>query len=155
MKNVRHALKSFEAEAHDPVPTDNIENLKLILNWLYGSKKNDEKSVIGSQNPDLKNLGKVIQNHEAIGLLKAYRNLTIAFEATVPQTELLEKALLKAKEELRNARKYLTEGYDGSLELLKMTGTISKIVDDIYYEMDRKYNKKGDRERLTEADEDV
>ncbi len=148
-------LKPLEAEDNNPVPKDNIENLKLILNWLYGSKSNDETSVIASQNPDLKNLGKVIQNHEAIGLLKEYRNLTLAFEATVPQTELLEKSLLRAKEELRNAKKHSTEGYDGSEELLRLTGTIANLADDIYKEMDRKYNKNDDRQRLTEANDGV
>ncbi len=148
-------LKPLEAEVDNPVPKDNIVNLKLILNWIYGSRKNDEQSVISSQNPDVKNLGEILQNKEAIGLLKEYRNLTIAFEATIPQTELLEKALLIAKEELRNARKHLTEGYDGSEELLRMTGTIVKLAEDIYSEMDRKHFKRKDRERLTEADENV
>src|SRR6202011_2632238 len=37
----------------DPVPRSHLENLKQLLVWLYGSKKDDIKPVITSQNPDI------------------------------------------------------------------------------------------------------
>ena len=49
----------------NPVPKKNLENLRLMLIWLYGSKSDQIKPVIASQNPDIKNLAAVLSNPRA------------------------------------------------------------------------------------------
>ena len=48
---------------HDPepdqVPPDKLEELRKVLVWIYGSKKDRTAPVVRSQNPDIKRLGVV------------------------------------------------------------------------------------------------
>ncbi|MGO4884916.1 MAG: ParB N-terminal domain-containing protein [Bryobacteraceae bacterium] len=41
-----------EEPVPNPVPDDHLDNLKRVLLWLYGSKSDNIKPVIDSQNPD-------------------------------------------------------------------------------------------------------
>ena len=49
-----------EDPAPNPVPKDKLDNLQHVLLWLYGSKSDNVKPVINSQNPDIKDLGAVL-----------------------------------------------------------------------------------------------
>lgn len=87
-----------------PVPQDKLENLEKVLRWIYGSKKDDAKPVIRSQNPDIKTLGTVLTNSRALSVLSTTNNLEAARQQTIPPAvafkDALVASLLSAKEAL-------------------------------------------------------
>jgi len=62
----------------NPVAKKNLPNLKQLLVWLYGSKEDDIKPVIASQNPDVKNLAAVLSHPRARTLMMLRNNLAEA-----------------------------------------------------------------------------
>lgn len=144
------SLESEDAETATPVPDEAIANLGELCVWLYGSKKDKKPPVVETQNPHLRQLNEVLKNREAIAALRAGEELAAAFELSRPPTAVFEEALLKSKRELQNARAYLTTGYDGSEDLLRIAGTVANMADDIYSEMERKRNFSKSKSRLTE-----
>lgn len=80
----------------NPVPKDAHPNLKELLNWLYGSKEDDEAPVIASQNPDLKHLGEVLANAAALKKLRVERNLKSAYEWSGARSRQFGEYLIKA-----------------------------------------------------------
>ncbi len=95
----------------NPVPKTHLENLKQTLVWLYGSKSDDVKPVITSQNPDIKNLSAVLSNSRARALMVARGNLSEAFASVEPKGTRFEAALINAKQEAEKALSQVT-GYD-------------------------------------------
>lgn len=144
------SLESEDAETTTPVPDEAITNLGELCVWLYGSKKDKKPPVVETQNPHLRQLNDVLKNREAIAALRAGEELAAAFELSRPPTAVFEEALLTSKRELQNARAYLTTGYDGSEDLLRIAGTVANMADDIYSEMERKRDLSKTKSRLTE-----
>lgn len=144
------SLESENAETTTPVPDESIANLGELCVWLYGSKKDKKPPVVETQNPHLRQLNEVLKNRQAIAALRAGEELASAFELSRPSATVFEEALLKSKRELQNARAYLTAGYEGSEDLLRIAGTIADMADDIYSEMERKRNLSKNKSRLTE-----
>jgi hypothetical protein len=142
-------LKSEDEETEDPVPHARKKELGEFCVWLFGSTKLKKPPVVESQNPDLRRLDEVLKSREAVAALRDGAELSAAFELTRPPETVFEESLLKAKRELTQARALLTTGYDNSEELLRIAGTIAQLADDIYSEMERKYNPSK-KKRLTE-----
>jgi len=141
-----------EAESASPVSKSKTKELGELLGWLYGSKKEKKEPVVQSQNPDLRQLNAVVSNRESLSALRSEVALSKAFEISQPPSVLFEEALLSAKRELTTARAYLTTGDDKSDGLLRMAGTVAKLAEDIYDEMDRKRSgSSGKKKFLTEA----
>lgn len=142
-----------EDESAAPVAKQKIKELGEFCCWLYGSRKDKLEPVIKSQNPDLRNLNAVLGNIEATEALRSGIPLEKAFEISKPPKAVFEAALIAAKRELTTARGYLTAGYDGSEQLLKIAGTIAELADDVYAEIERKHDqkiKKSRKSRITE-----
>jgi hypothetical protein len=142
-----------EEESNDPVPKKNLAALGEVCVWLYGSKIKKQEPVIRSQNPDLRQLSAVLSNIEAAEALRSGVPLHKAFEISRPPQAVFESALLAAKRELTTARAYLTTGYDNSDQLLRISGTIAEMADDIYTELERKRiaaEGKAKKRRVTE-----
>lgn len=95
----------------DPVPKKNLPNLNLVLTWLYGSKSDDIKPVIDSQNPDLKNLGAVLANPQARTIMMLRHNLREAYAQVERKGARFESALVNAKQEVEVAMGQIS-GYD-------------------------------------------
>jgi hypothetical protein len=95
----------------DPVPKKNLDNLKLVLLWLYGSKSDEIKPVIESQNPDLKNLGAVLANPQARTIMMLRNNLREATAQVERKGARFEGALVNAKQEVETAMSQIS-GYD-------------------------------------------
>lgn len=142
-------LKSAELEDANPVPEENLENLGQLLEWLYGSKKNETQPVIQSQNPDLKYLDDILKSTEATVALKDGETLSYAYELSRPSGALFEENLLAAKRSLQKARAHLTTGYKGEENLLKVAGSVANLADDLYGEMDRLHRKSRGSQRNT------
>jgi hypothetical protein len=123
----------------NPVPKEKLENLELFLHWLYGSRSKKIEKIIVSQNPDLRRLESAIQSKEGIYALKDGLPLIVAYEISQPKDKAFEQSLLEAKRALQKAQSLQTEGYDGNEEMLKLSGTIANISEDLYKSMEVKY----------------
>jgi len=136
-------------EQQEPVPIEKKEELRELCLWMYGSKKEQTPPVIQTQNPHLRQLDAVVANREALATLRNGNSLEIAFETSRPSSNVFEESLLAAKRSLEKARALLTNGYDGSEELLRTAGTVANLADDLYEEMERKSNR-GRKKRIAE-----
>ena len=147
------SLSNAEEEKENPVPSEKLENLGELLEWLYGSKKNESQPVIRSQNPDLKYLDSVVKNKGAIQALRSGESLTYAYELSRSSDSLFEENLLDTKRTLQKARAHLTIGYDGEENLLKVAGSVANLADDLYREMEAVYRDKNSRKRKSRMTE--
>ena len=143
-------LRSETDEQPEPVPAEKEQELRELCLWLYGSKKEETRPVIQTQNPHLRHLDAVVANREALAALRDGYGLEIAFEASRPSSNVFEESLLAAKRNLEKARALLSTGYDGSEELLRAAGTVANLADDLYEEMERKRNP-GRKKRVAEG----
>lgn len=97
----------------DPVPKKNLENLKRVLVWLYGSKTDDMPPVINSQNPDLKMLSAVLSHGRARTLMLVRNDLREAYAQVERKGTRFETALVNAKQEAEVALSQII-GYEPS-----------------------------------------
>lgn len=95
----------------DPVPKKYLDNLRLVLLWLFGSKSEDLKPVIESQNPDLKNLSAVLASPMARAVMLARNDLREAYAQVEKKGTRFEAALVNAKQEVEVAMSQII-GYD-------------------------------------------
>jgi phage tail protein X len=95
----------------NPVPKSHLENLKQVLVWLYGSKSDEIKPVIVSQNPDIKNLAAVLSNPRARAIMTMRNNLNEAHAQVERKGARFEGALINAKQEAEVAMSQIA-GYD-------------------------------------------
>ena len=79
--------------------------------WLYGSKSDEIKPVITSQNPDIKNLAAVLSNSRAANDNDVAKQLVEAHASIEPKGTRFERALVNAKQEAETALSKVT-GYD-------------------------------------------
>lgn len=89
--------------AISPVADSQLPNLQMILQFIYGSKSNDINSVIGSQNPDLKNLGRVIAHSVARQVLVATQSLSKALEQVEAPNEVFANSIIIAHSKVEDA----------------------------------------------------
>ena len=139
-----------EKETDSPVPKNKLKELGELLVWLYGNRAEAVSPVVETQNPDLRRLNAVVANREAVAALRAGEDLAKAYEISRPATSVFEEALLAAKRELTTARAALSDGYDNSIELLKIAGSIANLADDMYSEMERKVRPQEKKTRISE-----
>ena len=152
IKSYLHIQKA-EEESTTPVPNEYLNKLRRLLEWLYGSKQKEIEPVIKSQNPDLTHLDKVLKNIEATAHLQSGSGLEAAYEYTFDSDSLFEDCLVTAKRNLQKARGYLTNGYDGDENLLKVAGSVANLAEDLYDEMEKKSRSndhKTKSKRLTD-----
>lgn len=140
-------IGSIDKEDTKPVPTDNLTNLGQLLLWLFGSKINDIRPIIKSQNPDLGRLDQVLKNREATLALRDGETLEYSYELSRSNDALFEENLAMAKRGLQKARAYLTTGYRGEEEMLKVAGSVAELADDLYEEMHKVNKEKSIRKR--------
>ena len=134
-------------ESEEPVPIERKEELRDLCLWLYGSKKQDLRPAIRSQNPDLRLLDAVVANREAVVALRAGTELTIAYEISRPSSSVFEDSLHAAKRHLEKARSLVSTGYDGSDQLLRVANDVADLAIDLHDDMNRKQNPRRLRRR--------
>jgi hypothetical protein len=126
----------------DPVPKSHLENLKQVLVWLYGSKADEIKPVITSQNPDIKNLAAVLSNSRARTIMLSRNNLAEAYGEVEPKGARFETALVNAKQEAERALSQVT-GYDtDDSTLLEIGKDLSETSRQLYSTMSLMAGKK-------------
>lgn len=143
-------LATEEEETESPVPTDKLGDLRQVLIWLFGDKDQGTDSIIRSQNPDLRNLDKVLGSKEACHALRQGSSLSDAVVMASPAGHRLEESLLEAKRQLGNARGLVSEAYDGSEGLLRIAGSVSDLAADLYEEMEKRKSRPSKRRRMSD-----
>lgn len=142
-------ISDADAEEKEPVPLKKKSELGEILAWLYGSKKRGIDPVIKSQNPDLRNLERVLSSKQAIAALRSGYTLEQAYEYSLPSATVFQESLLATKRDLQKAWANVTTGYDKSLDMLKTAGSIADIADKLYAEMDKIRNQESGNSKKT------
>jgi len=140
-------LKEATEESKTPVPEENLKNLGELLEWLFGSKRNDTQPIIKSQNPDLKYLDEVLQSKEGTFALRAGEPLTYCHELSRSSDAIFEENLLTAKRSLQKSRAHLSTGYKGEESLIKVAGSVAALADDLYREMETLFKARKDSAR--------
>ncbi|WP_423927969.1 hypothetical protein [Candidatus Palauibacter sp.] len=95
----------------EPIPPDKVDELGEVLRWIYGSKEDDVQPVVQSQNPHLKMLGDVVVNDESLLILRETGSLEQAAASLEPVGAKFKSALVRARDELRQALAKL-RGFD-------------------------------------------
>jgi hypothetical protein len=148
-------LQSEEQEGDTPVPANKLENLKQLLIWLFGSQREKKTPIIRSQNPDLRNLDKVLKSDEARRALLRGSSLDDAVILADPAKDRLRAALLDAKSLLQTARGIVSEAYEGEEDILRTSGTVAEVADSLYKELSSEYESRRSgakrKARLTDA----
>lgn len=96
----------------NPVADERLENLGEVLKWLYGSKEENIRSVIQSQNPDVRHLGDVLASQESLLILRSSGSLKEAHSSAGPEDERFSDSLVHARGSIREAFNNL-RGFDG------------------------------------------
>lgn len=143
-----------EAEIESKEPATKLEELGEVLTWIYGSKKKEVKSIIVSQNPDLRYFDAVIKSPQAISALKSTNDLYTAYEISQPDDLKFTESLNEAKRALYKSLQYSVTGYDGEVSDLKTAGSIANMADELYGLMEKKhletYGKAEKKTRMAE-----
>lgn len=101
----------------EPVPDHKLGELKQLLRWIYGSKSADVMPVVKAQNPDIRRLGEVLANSEALTLLKSTHDLDKAHTATESVDSRFTSSLIRARDSVTDAAGSI-RAYDGRNESL-------------------------------------
>ena len=116
----------------DPIPEDKLERLTEVFRWIYGSKSEEVEPVIQSQNPDIKRLAEVLVSGEALMVLRETGSLTNAHASTQSVARKFSGALLRARDEIREASNNL-RGFDGKdSTLVEIAGDVSEIAQTVH-----------------------
>lgn len=105
-------LGNKAANVRNPVPSSRLKNLGDLLVWLYGSKKKSRRSLIKSQNPDLRILDSVLQSSDGVKALRDGLPLSVARDISLGDERIFTQSLREAKLALQKALGTVTTGYD-------------------------------------------
>ena len=135
---------------HDPepdqVPPDKLEELRKVLVWIYGSKKDGTAPVVRSQNPDIKRLGEVLVHAQGLHVLETTSNLDAAHASTEPVDSWFTASLIRARDNMRDAAGSL-RAYDGrDQSLLDIAEDVKETADVVHGRMIKKRREAGDVE---------
>ena len=122
----------------NPVPRSKLENLDLVLLWLYGKRSGNIEPVVQKQNPDLGMLRDVLGKKSALAALRSGYGLKRAHEISIGDDRRFTDALTSAKEELQRARAVVTTGYDGDEELFHVIQDIQALAEALKNDMEQK-----------------
>jgi ParB/Sulfiredoxin domain len=126
----------------DPVPARRLGELGEFCRWLYGSKNENRRPIIRSQNPDLRYLDEVLRSKTGIAALRAGLPLETSRKASQGDERLLREALVMAEQRLREAVGLVVTGYYGEADLLKSAEDIVLLAQSIQDEMEKTSNSR-------------
>ena len=123
------------------VPEDKLEELRDVLVWIYGSKRDDIRPVVRSQNPDIRRLGEVLANAEGLHVLRTTGNLDQAHATTEPVDKRFTAALIRSRESIQAASGSL-RAYDGQdRSLLDIAEDVKETATSVHLTMQRKHRE--------------
>ena len=122
------------APSENPIKKADLPKLKELLNWLYGSKDDNEPPVINSQNPDVKLLGEVLGSAPALKKLRAERDLKAAYERSGARARQFGDYLIRALTQAENANA-LTYAYEPDPSLMESAENLVKVSRSIFLQI--------------------
>lgn len=126
----------------EPVNVEKEKKLQEVLYYIYGSKKDDVKSVIKSQNPNLRELGEVLAHSVALSILRSTNSLETAMDEVLPASIIFNESFIsahiKVKETLNKSSKFSAEK-DG--DLLPLAKELEENSNNILMIMEKKIDK--------------
>ena len=129
--------------SENPVAPSHYKNLKEVLTYIYGSKKDEQESLIKSQNPDLKHLGEVLANPVSLSVIRATGDFSLAREEIGPAENIFQDALIIAHQKVQDALKRVSKfSPEQHRNLVKYTQEMLDNVEVIKLTMDRKIAKE-------------
>lgn len=120
----------------NPVPRKHLENLRSLMFWLYVSRREGKPPLVRTQNPDLNTLRRVIASKRGLAALHAGFTLERAREAALGDKYRFREALTRSREDLREAKATVTNGYSGDDELYEVIIEIVPVAESIRAEME-------------------
>ncbi|ARC90369.1 hypothetical protein [Rhodovulum sp. MB263] len=87
----------------DPIPPTHHGNLKTLLGWLFGDRRENVDPIIRTQAQDLKRVREVLGNQKATIALETDRNLDAAYSIADIKGEALRRGVYAARAGLREA----------------------------------------------------
>lgn len=130
-----------------PVPKKNEKHLGEVLHWLYGSRKENQKPVVQSQNPDLRQLDEVLQSEDGVTALRKGLPLRVSLEISQGDERVFREALIEAKQNLQKARGTVLTGYKNDEGLMEMAREISKLISAVLDDMAKSETPSNKRPR--------
>jgi len=127
VRNFLHVEEDGDGVPSKPVPPKGEERLLQLMSWLYGQEKKKEPALIVSQNPNLNQLVRVIENKDGLATLMKYRRLDQAYEAVEPHTARFKEALIAANRQCESALA-LSSYFDGDEAQLAMVKNLATTV---------------------------
>jgi len=131
-------MRPEDFEKEQPVPKTHQEELGELLTWMYGRKRSDGTDIppeVQKQNPHLKMLRDVISNPRSLDVLRSGYPLGRSYEVSLGNERRFRESLIRAKEELQQARGTVTIGYKGEDHLFQTIKEIRRVVNSLYTEM--------------------
>jgi hypothetical protein len=101
----------------NPVPDENLPNLRQVMLWLYGSTSDNVKPVVLSQNPNVRELAEVLAHPRARAIMLAQSDLRTAYAEVEPPSAQFEKSLVDAHQATEGALSKIG-AYDGKDQTL-------------------------------------
>jgi len=127
----------------NPVPKSKLPELKELMTYLYGNKSAGKEPLVRTQAPDLNTLREVVSKPSSLSAIRSGLSLDRAFEISVGDRRRFRESLVRAKEELQQARGTVTKGYSGEDDLYETVGDIVLYAGKIKEEMEEIRKKKN------------
>ena len=132
------AWSSYDPKPN-PIPESKLERLAEVLRWIYGSKMDDVEPIILSQNPDIKRLAEVLCSPEGLVVLRETGSLSNAHASTQSVERKFSGALLRAREEIREASHNL-RGFDGkNNSLVEIAADVSETAQTVHQRLMKRF----------------
>jgi hypothetical protein len=106
-------LERLPTDTVDPVNEQYYPQLRQLLIWLFGSKSEDQLPVIRSQNPDLRNLDRVLANPNSVAALQRGLPLDVAVDVAKGDAAKLREDLVVIRRLLQDCRSKVLTGFTG------------------------------------------
>lgn len=141
-------LSDDSTDSDKPIPEDRLKQLGELCKWLYGDNRTDTRSVVESQNPDLKTLDDVLMNEGSIDALRGGLPLALAHDISLGDERIFRESLQQAKLALQRASGTLTTGYQKEdKDLLRTGNSVADLADDVVAQMERKSDLSARRRK--------
>ena len=114
-----------------PIPKNCIEHLEYLMFWLFGSRERNLRPIIKSQNPDLRNLNRVLLDSDSTSMLIATGDFRAAYENSQDGLDLFLNSIMEARVAVEKAQAKLNF-YDGSEDIANSAMILANQADTLF-----------------------
>jgi hypothetical protein len=110
------------------------------MRWIFGSESQKIEPVVRKQNPDLRRLGQVLLNQEAVQVLISTNNLDRAYDNSLDSNDVLRSCIIEAKLKVEDATSKMSV-YDGEKDTMELCSSLARAVESLFGGMKTIYEK--------------